>query len=47
MASGCQTLPKAHVRLSPEATTTRKAQETLDSSASADIELLPTCTGTE
>ena len=47
VASGCQMLPKAHVRLSPAATTTRKAQETLDSSASVDIEPLPTCTRTE
>ena len=38
VSSGHQTLPKAHVRLSPAATTTRKAQETLDSSASVDIE---------
>ena len=47
MASGCQMLPKAHIRLSPAATTTRKARETMDSSASGDIEPLPTCTGTE
>ena len=44
MASRRQTLPKAHVRLSLAATTTRKGQEMLDSSASVDIEPLPTCT---